>query len=81
MDITVTALGAIVALVVSITLIIKKVNPAYGLIIGAVVGGAGIVGSVNLIMTGAKGMMPTILRIITAGVLEGHLYNLVQLQK
>ncbi|MBU3104958.1 GntP family permease [Clostridium gasigenes] len=77
MNITVTALGAIVALIVAITLIIKKVHPAYGLIIGALVGGlvggAGIVGTVDLMITGAKGMMPAILRIITAGVLAGAL--------
>lgn len=77
MEITVTALGAIVALVIAITLIIKKVHPAYGLIIGALigglVGGAGLTGSVNLMMNGAKGMIPAILRILTAGVLAGVL--------
>ncbi|MEG2290964.1 MAG: GntP family permease [Clostridium sp.] len=77
MDITVTALGAIIALIIAITLIIKKVHPAYGLIIGALVGGliggAGLVGSVDLMMGGAKGMMPAILRIVTAGVLAGVL--------
>lgn len=77
MDITVTALGAIVALVIAITLIIKKVHPAYSLIIGAVigglVGGASLVDTVTLMITGAKGMMPAILRILTAGVLAGVL--------
>lgn len=77
MNITVTALGAIVALVVAIVLIIKKVHPAYGLIVGAIVGGviggAGITGTVSLMMEGAKGMIPAILRIITAGVLAGVL--------
>ncbi len=77
MDITVTALGAIVALIIAITLIIKKVHPAYSLIIGAViggiVGGASLVDTVTLMITGAKGMMPAILRILTAGVLAGVL--------
>lgn len=77
MDITVTALGAIVALVIAITLIIKKVHPAYSLIIGAVigglVGGASLVDTVTLMITGAKGMMPAILRILTAGILAGVL--------
>ncbi|WP_194191981.1 SLC13 family permease [Clostridium chrysemydis] len=77
MNITVTALGAIVALVVTIVLIIKKVHPAYGLILGAVVGGlvggAGLTGTVTLMMDGAKGMIPAILRILTAGVLAGVL--------
>ena len=35
MNVTVTALGAVIALVIAITLIIKKVHPAYGLILGA----------------------------------------------
>lgn len=77
MEISVSALGAIVALVVAIALIIKKVNPAYGLIIGALVGGlvggAGLTGTVDLMMNGAKGMMTAILRIVTAGVLAGVL--------
>lgn len=77
MDITVTALGAVVALIVAILLIIKKVHPAYGLILGAIVGGlaggAGLTGTVSLMMDGAKGMIPAILRILTAGVLAGVL--------
>lgn len=77
MDITVTALGAIVALVIAITLIIKKVHPAYSLIIGAIiggiVGGASLVETVTLMINGAKGMMPAILRILTAGILAGVL--------
>lgn len=77
MDITVTALGAVVALIVAIILIIKKVHPAYGLILGAIVGGlvggAGLTGTVSLMMDGAKGMIPAILRILTAGVLAGVL--------
>lgn len=77
MEISVSALGAVVALVVAIALIIKKVNPAYGLILGALVGGlvggAGLTGTVDLMMSGAKGMIPAILRIVTAGVLAGVL--------
>lgn len=77
MNVTVTALGAVIALVIAITLIIKKVHPAYGLILGALigglVGGAGLTGTVNLMMDGAKNMMPAILRILTAGVLAGVL--------
>ncbi|MGL5067462.1 MAG: GntP family permease [Sarcina sp.] len=77
MNITVTALGAIVALVIAIVLIIKKVHPAYSLIlaalIGGIVGGASLTDTVTLMIDGAKGMMPAILRIITAGVLAGVL--------
>ncbi|GAA0076232.1 GntP family permease [Clostridium sp. CTA-5] len=77
MEVTVTALGAIIALTIAIILIIKKVHPAYGLILGALIGGliggAGLTGTVNLMMAGAKNMMPAILRILTAGVLAGVL--------
>ncbi|SHE31073.1 GntP family permease [Clostridium fallax] len=73
----VTALGAILGLIVAIFLIIKKVHPAYGLIIGAlvggIVGGAGIEGTVKLMIDGSKGMMPAVLRILTAGALAGVL--------
>jgi GntP family gluconate:H+ symporter len=77
MDIQVSALGAIVALVVAIVLILRKVSPAYGMIAGAFVGG--IVGGVNVadtvavMMEGAKGMIPAVLRILAAGVLAGVL--------
>lgn len=77
MEVSVTALGAIIALVVAIGLIVKKVHPAYSLIIGAIVGGivggASLTDTVVLMMDGAKGMMPAILRILTAGVLAGVL--------
>ncbi|AYF53862.1 GntP family permease [Clostridium botulinum] len=73
----VTALGAIIGLIIAIILIIRKVHPAYGLILGAIigglVGGAGLLGTVTLMIDGAKGIMPAILRILTAGVLAGVL--------
>lgn len=75
--VTVTALGAIVGLVVAIVLIIKKVNPAYSLILGSIIGGliggANISQTVSLMISGAQGMIPAILRILTAGVLAGVL--------
>lgn len=75
--ISVSALGAIVALIISITLIIKKIHPAYALILGALigglVGGVSLINTVNFMMDGAKGMITAILRILTAGVLAGVL--------
>ena len=44
--VSVSALGAITALVVAIGLILKKVPPAYGMIVGALVGG--LVGGAGL---------------------------------
>lgn len=73
----VTALGAIIALILAIILIIKKVHPAYALILGALIGGllggAGLTNTVVFMIDGAKGIMPAILRILTAGVLAGVL--------
>ncbi len=77
MDIQISTFGALLGLVIAIVLIIKKIHPAYSLIVGAIVGGliggAGLVGTVTAMMTGAKGIMPAILRIITSGVLAGVL--------
>ena len=75
--VSVSALGAIIALIISITLIIKKVHPTYALILGALVGGlvggVSLVNTVTFMMDGAKGMITAILRILTAGVLAGVL--------
>jgi gluconate:H+ symporter, GntP family len=77
LEIQVSAFGAIVALVVAIFLILKKVSPAYGMIAGALIGGlAGgvdITNTVTLMMEGAKGIIPAVLRILAAGVLAGVL--------
>lgn len=75
--ITITALGAVVGLVVAIILIMRKINPAYSLILGSIigglVGGADIGQTVSLMISGAQGMIPAILRILTAGILAGVL--------
>ncbi|MGY5268267.1 GntP family permease [Paraclostridium bifermentans] len=77
MEVQITTLGAILGLLLSIILIIKKFHPAYSLILGAVVGGlvggAGLTGTVDVMMSGAKDIMPAILRIVTSGVLAGVL--------
>ncbi|WP_213818699.1 GntP family permease [Garciella nitratireducens] len=77
MDFTVSAFGAILGLVIAIILIIKKVNPTYSLILGAIIGGllggADIAQTVTLMISGAQGMIPAILRILTAGILAGVL--------
>ena len=69
--------GAIIGLVVAIILIIKKVQPAYSLILGALVGGliggGGLVTTVNTMVSGAQSMMSSVLRIMTSGILAGAL--------
>ena len=69
--------GAIAGLVIAIVLIIRKVVPAYALILGALagglLGGGGLVETVNAMIDGTKGMMPSVLRILASGVLVGAL--------
>lgn len=73
----VSALGALIGLSLSIFLIIRKNNPAYSLILGALVGGitggVSVQGTVNLMIGGAQGITPAVIRILTAGVLAGVL--------
>jgi gluconate:H+ symporter, GntP family len=77
MDIEVSALGAIIGLFIAIVMILKKVPPVYGLvaggIVGGLVGGANLVETVSLMIDGAQGIMPAVLRILAAGVLAGVL--------
>lgn len=72
--VTVSVLGALAALVVAIVLILKKVQPTYAMLIGAVagglIGGAGLTGTVNYIISGTQGIVSAIIRIVTAGWLS-----------
>lgn len=74
---TFTTLGAIIGLILAIILIIKKVHPAYSLILGALVGGliggGGLTATVSTMVTGAQEMMSSVLRIMTSGILAGAL--------
>lgn len=73
MDYSFTTIGALIGMAVAIILIIKKVQPAYSLILGALIGG--VIGSGNLILTvdtmvsGAQSMISSVLRIMTSGIL------------
>jgi GntP family gluconate:H+ symporter len=72
-----SALAALIGLLLSIVLIIRKLSPVYSLIIGAVVGGLlagwGLETTVSEMITGVKDITPAIVRIIAAGVLTGML--------
>ncbi len=74
---TVSAIGALVALIVAIFLILKKVSPAYGMLVGALVGGliggADLSQTVSLMIGGAQGITTAVMRILVAGVLAGVL--------
>lgn len=77
MDYSFTTIGALIGMAVAIILIIKKVQSAYSLIFGALIGG--VIGSGNLILTvdtmvsGAQSMISSVLRIMTSGILAGTL--------
>ena len=72
-----SAIAAVIGLVISIILIIRKISPVYSLILGAVVGGLlsgwGLEVTVSHMITGVKDITPAIVRIIAAGILTGML--------
>lgn len=72
-----SALAALIGLVLSIVLIIRKLSPVYSLILGALVGGLlagwGLETTVVQMISGVKDITPAIVRIIAAGVLTGML--------
>ena len=72
-----SALAALIGLVLSIVLIIRKLSPVYSLILGALVGGLlagwGLESTVAQMISGVKDITPAIVRIIAAGVLTGML--------
>ena len=76
-DIHFTTIGALIGLVIAIVLIIRQVHPAYSLILGALVGGliggGGLEGTVSTMVSGAGSMMSSVLRILTSGILAGAL--------
>lgn len=77
MDYEFTTVGALIGLVVAIILIIKKLQPAYSLILGALIGGVigsgSLVTTVNTMVSGGEGMISSVLRIMTSGILAGTL--------
>ena len=72
-----SALAALIGLILSIVLIIRKLSPVYSLILGALVGGLlagwGLETTVVEMISGVKDITPAIVRIIAAGVLTGML--------
>ena len=72
-----SAIGALVGLVLSIVLIVRKLSPVYSLLLGALVGGLigglGIEATATTMVSGVKDITPAIVRILAAGVLSGVL--------
>ncbi|MBO3443916.1 GntP family permease [Clostridium sp. CCUG 7971] len=82
---TITTLGATIGLIVAIILIIKKFEPFYclvfGALIGGLVGGANLVETVEYMAIGAKDMAPSILRVMTSGFLAATLIKTGAVEK
>ncbi|MBQ7188900.1 MAG: GntP family permease [Kiritimatiellae bacterium] len=80
-----TSLGAVLGLAVAVILIFKRAHPAYSLILGALAGGLlggdGLTCTVSTMVHGAQDMMPTVLRILTSGILAGALIQSGAAQK
>lgn len=80
-----STLGALIGLAIAIILIIRKIAPAYCLILGALIGGliggGGLVTTVNTMVSGAGSMMSSVLRILTSGILAGALIKTGSAQK
>ncbi|MCV3754907.1 GntP family permease [Limosilactobacillus fermentum] len=67
--------GALIGLALAIYLILKKLNPVYslmlGAIIGALLGGASLTGTIDILVKGEQSVMGTVLRVLAAGMLAG----------
>lgn len=72
-----SALAALIGLVLSIILILRKLSPVYSLILGALVGGLlagwGMQTTVGHMIVGVQDISKAIIRILAAGVLTGML--------
>ena len=72
-----SALAAVIGLLLSIVLIIRKMSPVFSLMLGAIVGGLlagwGLETTVAHMIGGVKDIAPAIVRILAAGVLTGML--------
>ena len=72
-----SALAALIGLVVSIVLILRKLSPVYSLMLGALVGGLlagwGLPITVGHMIDGVQDISKAIVRILAAGVLTGML--------
>ncbi|HIZ96293.1 MAG TPA: GntP family permease [Candidatus Ligilactobacillus excrementavium] len=67
--------SALLGLFIAIILILKKLNPVYSLLLGAIIacltGGASLNQTINILVSGGESVMGTILRVLAAGMLAG----------
>lgn len=67
--------GALLGLAIAIVLILKKFDAVYalllGAILGALIGGASLTQTVDILVKGSQSVMATVIRVLAAGVLAG----------
>ncbi len=67
--------AALLGLAVAIVLILKRLNPVYSLLLGAIIGclagGANLAQTINVLIAGSQSVMGTVLRVLAAGMLAG----------
>ncbi|MDE7153255.1 MAG: GntP family permease [Muribaculaceae bacterium] len=72
-----SAIGALAGLALAIIMIFRKISPVYslmaGALVGGLIGGAGIAGTVGMMTAGVNDVTPAVVRILAAGVLSGML--------
>ena len=65
MAVSVSWIGALLGLALAIGLILKKLNPVYalllGTIVGALIGGANLTQTVNIVVAGSQSVMGTVI--------------------
>lgn len=71
----ITWYGALLGLFLAIFLILRGINPVYSLFLGAIVGsligGANLVETISILISGTQSIMGTVIRVLAAGVLAG----------
>lgn len=71
----VTWWAALIGLALAIILILKRLNPVYSLLLGAIIGcligGANLLQTINILIAGSQSVVGTILRVLAAGMLAG----------
>ncbi|KRL03614.1 GntP family permease [Liquorilactobacillus capillatus] len=67
--------AALAGLAIAIILILRRLNPVYSLILGAIIGsllgGANLVQTLDILIKGSQSVMGTVLRVLAAGMLAG----------
>ncbi len=81
----ISTLGALIGFILSVLLIIKKITPIYSLMTGALIagliGGATLVDTISVMISGVEEMVPSILRILSSGILAGILIQTKSAEK